>query len=47
MANPPRWFQSIVTVEIFLQLPFFFVAAYGFWHGVCVCVCVCVRRVCV
>lgn len=33
MADPPRWFQSIVTVEIFLQLPFFFVAAYGFWQG--------------
>lgn len=33
MASPPRWFQSIVTVEIFLQLPFFFVAVYGFWQG--------------
>ena len=33
MADPPRWFRSIVTVELVLQLPFFFVAAYGFWHG--------------
>lgn len=33
MAKPPRWFQSIVTIELFLQLPFFFVAVYGFWQG--------------
>lgn len=33
MADPPRWFQSVVAVEVFLQLPFFFVACYGFWTG--------------
>jgi|SRR6056297_3498706 len=31
MANPPPWFQAVVACELVMQLPFFFVAAYGFW----------------
>lgn len=29
MREPQPWFCSIVAAEIFLQLPFFFVAIYG------------------
>lgn len=31
MKNPPAWFHSIVCAELFLQLPFFFVAVYAFF----------------
>lgn len=30
MATCPFWFQSLVACELLFQLPFFFVAAYGF-----------------
>ena len=33
MADPPSWFQSLVLCEMFLQMPFFFVASYGFFKG--------------
>lgn len=31
MRQPPRWFQSFIAGELFLQLPFFFVAVYALW----------------
>ncbi|GFR65570.1 transmembrane protein 97 [Elysia marginata] len=37
MANPPAWFQSLVFCEMFVQLPFFFVASYGFFKGAKAC----------
>jgi len=33
MDSPPQWFRSIVACELLFQLPFFFVAVNGFWHG--------------
>lgn len=33
MDVPPGWFKSFVFCEAFLQLPFFFVATYGFYKG--------------
>ena len=30
---PLPWFDSFLGCEIFLQLPFFFVALYGLWKG--------------
>jgi len=33
MASPPQWFQAVVACELLLQLPFFFLAVYGFWFG--------------
>ncbi|KNC51450.1 transmembrane protein 97 [Thecamonas trahens ATCC 50062] len=30
VADPPRWFVSLVVCEALLQLPFFFVAVYAF-----------------
>lgn len=30
MANPPLWLLSFIFLEIFTQLPFFFVASYAF-----------------
>ncbi|KAF7244362.1 Sigma intracellular receptor 2 [Varanus komodoensis] len=35
MADPPAWFRSFIYCEVFLQLPFFPVAAYAFWKGNC------------
>ncbi|XP_035690994.1 sigma intracellular receptor 2-like isoform X2 [Branchiostoma floridae] len=35
MADPPVWFQGIICVELLLQFPFFFVAAYAFFVGKC------------
>ncbi|KAK3696012.1 hypothetical protein RRG08_000797 [Elysia crispata] len=37
MADPPSWFQSLVMCEMFVQLPFFFVASYGFFKGAKAC----------
>lgn len=31
MGNPPVWFQSIVLLELIVQIPFFFVAIYALW----------------
>lgn len=31
MRHMPPWFAALCWIEIFVQLPFFFVAAYGFW----------------
>jgi hypothetical protein len=28
----PPWFVAIIAAEVALQLPFFFVALYGWWH---------------
>ncbi|XP_005111867.1 sigma intracellular receptor 2 [Aplysia californica] len=33
MVDPPTWFQAFVGCEFLVQLPFFFVAAYGFFKG--------------
>ena len=33
ILNPPAWYTSFVLCEMFLQLPFFFVATYAFWKG--------------
>ncbi|KAL3856443.1 hypothetical protein ACJMK2_011200 [Sinanodonta woodiana] len=33
MADPPSWFRSFCLCELFLQLPFFFPAAYVYWKG--------------
>ncbi|XP_061418155.1 sigma intracellular receptor 2 [Lethenteron reissneri] len=33
MANPPAWFFTFIYCEIFLQLPFFPIAAYAFYKG--------------
>lgn len=35
MQAPPTWFLSFIYCELFLQLPFFFVATYAFWKGAC------------
>ncbi|XP_077168931.1 sigma intracellular receptor 2 [Paroedura picta] len=35
MAQCPAWFKSLICCEVFLQLPFFPVAAYAFWKGDC------------
>ncbi|KAL8199279.1 UNVERIFIED_CONTAM: hypothetical protein K2H54_039158 [Gekko kuhli] len=35
MAQCPAWFKSFIYCEVFLQLPFFPVAAYAFWKGNC------------
>lgn len=32
MRDPPVWFQSFIMAELVFQLPFFFVASYGFYH---------------
>jgi hypothetical protein len=41
--NPP-WFLALVFCEVFIQLPFFFVAAYAYimgarWFGRCLLAC--------
>ena len=33
MRETPVWFLSFCACEIFVQLPFFFVAAFGFLRG--------------
>ena len=41
MMHLPLWFKSLVYSEIYLQLPFFFVATYAFIgepHFACCCV---------
>ncbi|XP_060114864.1 sigma intracellular receptor 2 [Heteronotia binoei] len=35
VAQCPAWFKSFLFCEVFLQLPFFPVAAYAFWKGNC------------
>jgi hypothetical protein len=32
-TSPMYWFQSFVSLEAAFQLPFFFVASYGLYHG--------------
>ncbi|XP_054768729.1 sigma intracellular receptor 2-like [Lytechinus pictus] len=34
-AELPIWYKSFIYVEIFIQFPFFFVAAYAFYKGNC------------
>lgn len=33
MMEPPAWFQAFCLCEMFLQFPFFFVAAYAYLKG--------------
>ncbi|XP_013416577.1 sigma intracellular receptor 2 isoform X1 [Lingula anatina] len=35
MLEPPAWYQAFCMCEQFLQLPFFFAAAYAFYKGNC------------
>lgn len=32
-TTPIYWFQGLVFCEMFIQLPFFFIACYGLWKG--------------
>ncbi|XP_045172619.2 sigma intracellular receptor 2-like [Mercenaria mercenaria] len=34
VAGTPAWYQSFINCEIFLLLPFCFVAVYAYWKGV-------------
>ena len=41
MMHLPLWFKSLVYSEIYLQLPFFFVATYAFiGEPRCACCCI-------
>ena len=31
MTEKPIWLRSFITAELLFQLPFFFIAVYGFW----------------
>lgn len=33
MRDMPAWFQGLVYIEVFAQLPFFFLATYAFIYG--------------
>lgn len=35
MAQRPAWVQAFIYCEVFLQLPFFPLAAYAFYRGQC------------